>query len=190
MEPGIVIPNEEYHKDTSRISKSGLDLINKSPAHYYYRYLDPNYVKPKEKEWAATGNALGCAILEPDEFPIRYAFLDDVEICKEIGGARPTSTNKYKEWYEKEAERLKGKIILTPEEYNQTIKMRDSGRAHPAFKTILAQGYSERTFHFTDPFSCSDNSEAAGFVYGNACCIFRKDTGLQGPEIFFLSCFY
>src|SRR6185369_4223324 len=90
-ELGLMIPNDDYHKDTSRISKSGLDLINRSPAHYWERYLNPNPAPRPEKEWQRTGGALGCAVLEPDEFPLRYAILDDVEKCKEIGGAKPRS---------------------------------------------------------------------------------------------------
>lgn len=149
-ELGLTIPNDDYHKDTSRISKSGLDLINRSPAHYWERYINPNPAPRPEKEWQRTGGALGCAVLEPDDFPLRYTILDDIEICKEIGGAKPRSTNKYKDWYDKETIKLQGKIILEPEYYSQLIIMRDKVRAHPACKTILADGISERTFYFTD----------------------------------------
>ena len=37
-----------YHTNTSRISKSGLDLINRAPAHYYERYLNPAANPQKE----------------------------------------------------------------------------------------------------------------------------------------------
>lgn len=149
--PGIIIPNDDYHKDTSRVSKSGLDLVNRSPAHYWERYLNPNPAPRQEKEWQKTGGALGCAVLEPDEFPLRYVVFDDTEICKEIGGKRPRTTVKYEEWHKLEIPKYAGKIILEPEYYTQLITMRDKVRAHPACKTILANGVSERTFYFKDP---------------------------------------
>ena len=40
-----------YHTNTSRISKSGLDLINRAPAHYFERYLNPK--APPQKETPA-----------------------------------------------------------------------------------------------------------------------------------------
>ena len=46
MKPGIYVSrelsNEEYHADTTAISKSGLDLVHRSPAHYYAAKLDPD----------------------------------------------------------------------------------------------------------------------------------------------------
>lgn len=151
MSQGLIISNEDYHSDISRISKSGLDLIHKSPAHYHYRYLDPLRVKEKEKDWAIDGSAFGCAIGEPDEFPQRYAVIDDIEICREIGGARPNTTNRYKEWFASESEKLQGKIIIDIAAYKQYIAMRDAVRANPAAMHFLKSGDAERTFYFTDP---------------------------------------
>lgn len=148
---GLTLTNEEYHGDTSRVSKSGLDLINKSPLHYHYRYLDPNRVKGPEPDWAVTGNAVGTAITEPDLFAEKYCVLDDVEICREIGGARPTATNRYKDWYAAKLVELKDKVILPYNEYREAIAMRDSVRANPAAKFLLQKGQAERTFYFTDP---------------------------------------
>jgi hypothetical protein len=148
---GLTLTNEQYHGDTSRISKSGLDLINKSPLHYHYRYLDPNRKPEAEKDWAKTGNAVGCAILEPDVFAEKYTILDDLEICREIGGARPQATNRYKDWYAERLKELAGKTILTAAEYNEAIAMRDAVRQNKAAKYLLQEGQAERTFYYTDP---------------------------------------
>lgn len=148
---GLTMPIEEYHKDISRISKSGLDLINKSPLHYHYRYLDPNARKKPEQDWAVTGNAVGTAITEPDVFKEKYACLDDTEICKEIGGARPATTTRYKDWLAAESVKLAGKKIIPISEFNECLYMRDSVHANPAAKFLLKEGQAERTFYFTDP---------------------------------------
>jgi hypothetical protein len=149
---GVSLTNDVYHSDKTRISKSGLDLINKAPAHYYYKYLDPNYKKPAEEPtWAKTGNLTGAAILEPDVFKDSYAVLDDSEICKEIGGARPTTTNKYKEWMAAELPKFAGKTLVTGEEMTEAIAMRDSVHKNKACAFLLKEGQAERTFYFKDP---------------------------------------
>lgn len=153
MELGLTLSIDEYHGDTSRISKSGLDLIDKSPAHYYYRYLDPNRKPEAQKEWMITGNATGTAITQPDEFKSIYTVLDDLEICREIGGKRPRTTNKYEEWLKTEMESLKGKIILEHDLYNECLAMRDSVYKHKACRVLLGRGQAERTFYFTDPMT-------------------------------------
>ena len=68
----------EYHKNTEKISKSGLDLIHKSPLHYWERYLNP---ASQEKKTPALilGSAVHCAVLEPGEFGKRYAIAPEVD---------------------------------------------------------------------------------------------------------------
>ena len=65
--------NLEYHLDTTRISKSGLDLIQKSPAHYYYRYLSGQHEERSSKA-LEIGSAVHAAVLEPELFcsDLRY----------------------------------------------------------------------------------------------------------------------
>lgn len=65
------IPEAEYHASPG-ISKSGLDLIARSPAHY-------KYGAPKETTRAMEiGSAIHCALLEPERFATDYVLLRDV----------------------------------------------------------------------------------------------------------------
>lgn len=70
--PAIVagMPNEVYHS-LPGISKSGLDKINRSPAHYRHGELTTS----KAME---IGSALHAAILEPEVFEAQYLMLPDV----------------------------------------------------------------------------------------------------------------
>lgn len=65
------VPNEDYHRSPG-ISKSGLDLINRSPAHFKFA--------PARKPSAAMqiGTAIHSAILEPAIFERDYMLLEDV----------------------------------------------------------------------------------------------------------------
>ena len=79
--------NEAYHGDTTRISKSGLDLIAKSPAHYWSRYLDPNREKKEPTAAMLLGTAVHFAILEPEEFGRRYQVLPEINKRSNAGKA-------------------------------------------------------------------------------------------------------
>jgi hypothetical protein len=74
----LQICNMEYHKNSEKISKSGLDLIHKSPLHYWERYLNPA-AQEKKTPALILGSAVHCAVLEPSEFGKRYAIAPEVD---------------------------------------------------------------------------------------------------------------
>lgn len=65
------MPNDVYHSYAG-VSKSGLDLINRSPAHYRYG------TKREPTSSMVLGSAIHAAILEPDWFKMKYVLLKDV----------------------------------------------------------------------------------------------------------------
>lgn len=72
--PAVVLgmPNSDYHAHPA-ISKSGLDLIHRSPAHYQYG------AKREATRAMAIGSAIHCAILEPERFSVDYLLLREVK---------------------------------------------------------------------------------------------------------------
>ena len=68
-DPGIYsgLSNEAYHAGPG-ISKSGLDLLNTSPLHYWSRYIARQHGAAVETEAMRFGTAVHAAILEPDEY--------------------------------------------------------------------------------------------------------------------------
>lgn len=67
----IDMPNDAYHAWPA-ISKSGLDLINRSPAHYRYG------TKREATRAMEIGTAIHTALLEPERFAAEYVLLRDV----------------------------------------------------------------------------------------------------------------
>lgn len=68
----IGVPNNVYHAAPDSISKSGLDLVNRSPAHYFFAEDKPS------TRAMQLGTALHTAILEPELFASSYMLLRDV----------------------------------------------------------------------------------------------------------------
>lgn len=143
--------NEQYHADVTRISKSGLDLIDRSPAHYYDRYLNPNRGPNEQTEAMFLGTAVHSAILEPHLFEKNYFAIDDLKKCEEIGGKSPRATKAYKEWIELQKILHAGKIFISMDDFNTCKYMRDSVHSHPTAKHLLLDGISEETITWTDP---------------------------------------
>jgi exodeoxyribonuclease VIII len=70
MELGIFKLDDDQYFSIKAISKSGLDLINQSPAHYYDRFILGRQPEPtKAMEF---GRLLHQALLEPDKFKVKY----------------------------------------------------------------------------------------------------------------------
>lgn len=67
------MPNADYHAYPYGVSKSGLDLIDRSPAHYYHSV-------PREASRAMEiGTAIHTALLEPHRFASTYVLLRNVK---------------------------------------------------------------------------------------------------------------
>lgn len=78
-DPGIYsgLSNAAYHAGPG-ISKSGLDLLARSPLHYWDRYINPHGGRGQETEAMSFGTAVHAAILEPDEFA-KWVVMDKVD---------------------------------------------------------------------------------------------------------------
>ncbi len=150
---GQVLPDDNaiYHADTSRIGKSGLDLVAKSPAHYYAQYLDPSRKRSKQTAAMFIGSAVHTAVLEPTEFLKRYVVMDDRAKCAEIGGKNPKATTKYKDWVAEFEASNTGKDLLTNEEFAQCIAIKDAVYANPSAALLLEKGLVEERIDFTHP---------------------------------------
>lgn len=88
----------KYYSDTKFVTNSHLGkLIEGGPQH-----LKMYYEKGGSEDTDAMifGRAAHCLLLEEDSFEGRFYAIDDSEMCLEIGGARPRTTKKYKEWIE------------------------------------------------------------------------------------------
>ena len=123
--------NADYHAH-SAISKSGLDLIEKSPAHFFYAERE------KTKEMVI-GSAFHDLVLLPETFNELY-IIKPAEMN--------FSTKAGKEWKQQSEE--SGKEILTEEEFKQISAMKESVLAHHAAGRLLSSGKPETSIFWKD----------------------------------------
>lgn len=124
--------NSEYHADRTAISKSGLDLINKSPAHYKY-WLDH-----ARDETAAMqkGTLVHTLALEPETVRDAYAVMP-ADIKQRRGKA-----------YDEFAADAGSRIILTLSQMDEAKRIVDAVERNPVARKIIAeaQGIEESVF--------------------------------------------
>lgn len=126
------MPNEAYHAYAG-ISKSGLDLIARSPAHYAYR------ASHEPSRAMVIGSATHAAIFEPDVFAKQYMLLKDV-------------TDRRASAY-KEAVKVHGEDnVLTGKEADAVAGMQAELQLNPHAQALLsASGWPEIACFATDP---------------------------------------
>lgn len=126
------MPNDAYHAYEG-ISKSGLDLIARSPAHYAYKAAS------EPSRAMVIGSATHSAILEPEQFDKQYMLLRDV-------------TDRRSSVYKQAAEQFGADNVLTGTEADSVIGMRESVRLNStAVEFLDADGYVEVAAFATDP---------------------------------------
>lgn len=135
----IMTTNEQYHANTDRISKSGLDLINKAPALYYERYLNPNKKRTNKRVSALVfGSAFHTYILEPGKI--------ENEIAVQPIFTGTGSQKRKSDWELGNAD----KTIITQSEYFDLIGMRNAVYAHPIASKVLFSGIAEMELNWID----------------------------------------
>lgn len=127
------MPNESYHKSEG-VSKSGLDLIDRSPAHYKW---------PKKRTSTRNmevGTAIHAAILEPERFDKEYV----------ISEGDKRNTKEYKELVK--VNPLGSEFTLSKPEADNVLGMRESVHGNvEAMQFLSATGKAELSAFATDP---------------------------------------
>lgn len=180
MEPGVYagIPNVEYHSGPG-ISKSGLDLIHRSPLHYHAIVSEPDHAVPTPDQ--QFGTDFHELLLEPDLFDDTHvlpfeppegalATVEDLQMVlreagEKISGAKSDLIERVKairpdavilaELRQQYAITNAGRRILQPDAWERLQAMRASVLAHPAASALLTgcPGKAELSVYWNDPIT-------------------------------------
>lgn len=133
--------NDEYHAGPG-ISKSHLDTIHgASPKHYWQRYLNPDRIREEKTPALLLGSAIHAVILQPDLFTAEYVPNPGIERRSNAGKAELAS------FISENA----GKVILSDDDYQKCLAIRDVVHKHPVVSNLLRGGVSEQAVYAIDP---------------------------------------
>lgn len=132
------VDNAAYHAHPA-VSKSHLDEIERSPLHYWARFLDPNRIVPAPTPAMVIGTAVHTHVLEMQEWDKQYVIAPE-------GIDRRTKAGK-EEWAAFESE-CQGKTVLKREEGELIAAMGRAVYGHPAAAMLLALSGRAETSHF------------------------------------------
>lgn len=142
MKTGIYydISNEDYHNGEG-VSKSQLDFIEECPG--LYQWVKNAPIDNNKTTSLDMGSAFHCLLLEPDEFEKRFL------VPKSINRQTKAGREEYAEMLNHAL--ALNQILITNEEKQKLLLMRDSAMAHPLAKWIIEEpGYAEASVYWND----------------------------------------
>lgn len=132
------LTNEEYHAHPS-LSKSGLDQFNRSPYHYWLKYLSPDRPPTVWTDAFTIGAALHALVLEPQNYERDYAVSPKFDKRTKAG----------KEAAAQFAAESEGKIVVTEDQHKLCETLVASINAHPKTSQYLTGfGDAEHSYFF------------------------------------------
>ena len=127
------LPNEQYHSGPG-VSKSQLDQIAKSPAHYQYARTAPKKDPTPAQRFGSLAHTM---VLEPHKLNVV------------VGPSVNKNSNEWKIF--KAGADAAGAEIVTQEELDTLEGMKAAVYAHPAAAWLLGPGYVEHSAYWIDP---------------------------------------
>lgn len=146
MQPGIYadIASADYHSGPG-VSCSALKLVGRSPSHYWSAYRDPQ--RPAREQSAALrmGEAIHCAILEPQRFVVAYRVAPQVD--------RRTKAGKEAwEAFVAECEEV-GAEPLSADEHSACEAIAAQANRHPILRAVRDGARYEHSAYWIDPIT-------------------------------------
>lgn len=134
------IAEERYHgRELGVASKSALDLVHRSPAHYYAWVRGE--LADEDSPALAFGRAFHTALLEPEKYERRYIVEPD------FGDCRFKENKARRDDWRREAA---GKVPVEATDARRIERMVESVRRHPRARNLIAGGQPEVTVKWTD----------------------------------------
>lgn len=162
------LPADQYHA-LRAISKSGLDRIAQSPAHFISWLEEPRKSSPALE----FGTAVHAAVLEPNTFDNLY-WVGKLDRRTKEGKAQAEEIE------------ASGKKILSEDDYERIQRVQDSVLTHPAAKDLFSSGRPEVSI--TRNFAGADAKCRMDWLIDGGLIVDLKTTECASPEQFAKSC--
>ena len=148
------LTNAEYHGGHA-VSKSQLDIIHQSPAHYHYRYLSGEY-RDTTTPALEFGSMAHSYVLEFDTFFNEYCRVPDgapkPPTTQQLNAKKPSDDTLVSiKWWSDFRKAHAGKKPITDEDLTILHAIRASVLANKTAKKLLEDGIAEASVYFTEP---------------------------------------
>jgi len=147
IQPGVYtnLSSADYHNETSSISRSALIEFDRSPFHYWARYLNPERPEKNISSAMELGAAFHAMILEPELFNAQYILKPEPVLLKDVGRE---AYDRYKS--ELEACENSGRIAISMENFDILTSMRSRILNNPQAYELLQGARIENSFFWRD----------------------------------------
>ena len=139
------LSSEAYHEDKGSYSRTQLMTFNKSPFHFWAKYLNPERPKKDASKAMALGSAFHTFILEPEFFGENYIISPEKVLLKDVG-------REAYDYYKLQCDNLliTEKTIITMAEFDTLVAMQESLMRNEQAKDLLRDGIIEQSYFWTD----------------------------------------
>lgn len=146
---------EDYHGDTSSVSRSGLMAFKKSPFHYWAEYLNPNKPPKEPTEAMIFGNAFHTFMLENETFDSRYYVKPEQMLLRELVETfgKEDGRTRYelqKAWYDDFMSKSSHKTILNEKQVLTLHEMAQALKNHTQAMSTIEGGKFEQSLFWKD----------------------------------------
>jgi len=163
FEDGIYhISNDEYHSSEG-LSRSALWEFNKTPYHYWYRYLNPEREAQKATPAMQLGTLVHTMILEPhlldEQFKIKPEIepLPALQLLKDVGREaydlqkeqRQAIADSNAQLLDEFNDSLEGHEIITQDTYEQALAMKGAHDSNQDAVSLTKNAKVEQSIYFT-----------------------------------------
>ena len=139
------LSSEAYHGDRDSISRTVLMEFDKSPYHYWARYLNPDKPDEKINKNFEIGSAFHTLVLEPHLFDEQYFVMPEKVLKRD----NEELFNAYKK-AEQEAESCQSKVVLSCNDSQRLLAMRDAIYRNPRAKELIEGAIYEQSYFWQD----------------------------------------
>jgi exodeoxyribonuclease VIII len=180
---------DNYHADTSRISKSGLDVINRSPYHYWAKYLNPNRPPEPRKKAFIIGSITNDVLLQPhlldEQYVIVPADAPRRPSALQINAKKPSpETLAATEWWDAFNTQTNGRTVVEADDYDRAARMCESIHDFAATHLLLSDGEAEKTILFDEPETGTACKCRPDWISSDGFLLDLKTTTDASPDAF------
>ena len=181
------LTNGQYHGGKA-VSKSQLDIIHQSPAHYHYRYLSGEY-KPTTTPTLEFGSMVHSYVLEFDKFFSEYTRVPDNAPRRptkaQLEAKKPSDkTLEAIAWWEQFDAENKGRKTVDNDDLAALYAIRQSILANKTARKLLADGIAESSVYFTEPETGIDCRVRPDWYSAKDFIVDLKTTQSAAPRAF------